>query len=166
MYKVLRVISGFQDGADIAGIRAGKHCGLEVGGYMTKGCMTKSGPRPEYKELYGACELDSPDYPTRTRMNVQLGNATIRLARDWNSRGELCTLKWIKHYRKPYLDIDLNDLQAGNFDNWWMEVDRAVEFLQQHRVLVLNVAGNAFYDIEPICESFIAWVLEKQREAL
>jgi hypothetical protein len=48
------VISGFQTGADIAGIFAARDHGIPAGGAVPRGFLTEDGPRPDYAELYGA----------------------------------------------------------------------------------------------------------------
>src|SRR4051794_30696209 len=65
-----RVISGFQSGADIAGIRAARAHGIPTGGAMPRGYLTEDGPRPEFVALYGAVELATEEYKARTERNV------------------------------------------------------------------------------------------------
>jgi hypothetical protein len=72
-----RVISGFQTGADIAGIYAARAHGIPTGGAMPRGFLTEEGPRPEFAELYGAVELPSSSYPARTERNVRDSDGTI-----------------------------------------------------------------------------------------
>jgi len=40
---------------------------------------------------------------------VRESDGTIRLAFDFTSRGEKCTLTAIKDYGKPYIDVDLSN---------------------------------------------------------
>lgn len=42
-----KIISGFQSGSDIGGIKAGKTFGLETGGWMPKGFLTENGLKIE-----------------------------------------------------------------------------------------------------------------------
>jgi Circularly permutated YpsA SLOG family len=72
-----RVFSGGQTGADQAGWRAAKACGVATGGWMPRGFLTEDGPRPEFAEMYGAVEMPTPDYPSRTRRNAFEASATI-----------------------------------------------------------------------------------------
>ena len=65
--------------------RAARACGIPTGGAMPKGFLTEDGPRPEFDELYGARELWTADYPTRTARNVMDAPATHRRAR-WAPR--------------------------------------------------------------------------------
>jgi hypothetical protein len=81
-----RVISGGQTGADQAAWPAAKAAGIPTGGAMPKGFLTEDGPRPELAELYGAHELEAPDYPARTVANVEGATGAIQTRGD---RGHL-----------------------------------------------------------------------------
>src|SRR5437762_161045 len=67
-----RVVSGGQAGADQGDWRAARALGIPTGGFMPRGFMTEAGPRPEFRELYGAVEHPSPDYPSRRLDNLAL----------------------------------------------------------------------------------------------
>lgn len=129
------VISGGQTGADRAGLWAAKACGIATGGWMPRGFLAHDGRRPDFAHLFGLQEHTSKHYPPRTRLNVEQANATVRIARDWTSFGEISTLKYIQRFNKPWFDVD------------WRQPDLAVEplveFLKEHRVTILNVAGNS-----------------------
>lgn len=103
---VSRVISGGQIGADLAGLHAAEALDIETGGTATKGFRQKNGCAP-WLRRYGLVEHESPQYPPRTECNVLDSDATIRLALDFDSPGELCTLRYIKHYDKPHFDFQL-----------------------------------------------------------
>jgi hypothetical protein len=134
-YKLERVISGFQTGADIGGILAARRFDIPTGGMMPKGFLNQSGPHPEFSEKYGAIEhRTSSKYPPRTAANVQNSDGTIRLAHDFNSRGEKLTLTLIQSIKKPHIDVDLARPRP---------VSEIVDWLQRHTVKVLNVAGNS-----------------------
>lgn len=125
---------GGQTGADEAGLVVARRFGLETGGTMPRGWKTLTGPRPEFARLYGLTEHTSEDYVPRTYQNAKDGDGTVRLAGTFESRGEVCTLKAIQQYGKPHFDVDLSDPPpVNNFLNW----------LDEHGIEVLNVAGNA-----------------------
>jgi hypothetical protein len=150
MHSVTKIISGAQIGADIAGLKAAKLLGLETGGYVLKNCKTLDGNKPEWITLYGLTELASVSYPERTALNVKHSDGTVRFAYDFNSRGELCTLRNIKLWDKPYFDVpvilgtDLFIYKRG-FLEWLMASD----------IHTLNVAGNAYPVIEPQVVNFL-----------
>ena len=98
-----KVISGAQTGADIAGLEVAKKFGLETGGLMPFGYKTQDGPKTEYREMYGVEMHQSSSYVPRTRANVRDSDGTIRLAFDFESRGEVCTKKAIDDYKKHFM---------------------------------------------------------------
>jgi hypothetical protein len=78
-----RIISGGQTGADQVGWRAARVCGIPTGGFVPLGFPTEDGPRPEFRELYGAVELPTASYPARTARKVEEsdGSDPVRDAR-------------------------------------------------------------------------------------
>ncbi len=129
-----KIISGAQTGADIAGLEVAKEFGLETGGTMPFGYKALDRCHPEYKETYGIEFHSSSSYVPRTRKNVRDSDGTIRLAFDFSSKGEKCTLRAIEDYKKPHIDVDLNDP---------IPVDDVVTWIADHNIETLNVAGNA-----------------------
>lgn len=129
-----KIISGGQSGADIAGLETAKKYGYETGGTLPFGYKTLDGPKPDYKELYGVTAHSSSSYVPRTRQNVRDSDGTIRLAYNFESRGEICTLRAIEDYKKPHFDVNLSDPPP---------VLSVTEWISCHKIAVLNVAGNA-----------------------
>lgn len=131
---LVKVISGGQTGADQAGLAVAKRFGLMTGGMIPKGFRTLVGPRPDLGERYGLLEHTSDNYVPRTQQNVRHSDATVRFAGNFRSPGEICTLKAITKFGKPYFDVDLADpVPVQSFLDW----------LASEKVGVLNVAGNA-----------------------
>ncbi len=128
-----KVISGGQVGADLGGLAAAHSLSIQTGGWVPKGFKTKYGARPELSKL-GLIEHTSDQYAPRTFANVKDSDGTIRLAYDFNSRGELLTLKAIDSYKKPHFDIDLNDKEFVFFVTDW---------IKDNNIKILNIAGNA-----------------------
>lgn len=135
--KLRKVVSGGQTGADIAGLEVAKKFGFETGGMMPFGFKTLDGCRPEYKDIYGLTAHNSSSYVPRTRANVRDSDGTIRLAFNLESRGEICTLKAIKDYGKPWIDVDFSSDSAKQV------VKPVVEWLHRNEIEILNVAGNS-----------------------
>ncbi|WP_063607971.1 YpsA SLOG family protein [Zavarzinella formosa] len=152
------VISGGQTGADRGGLIAAKACGLPTGGWMPKGFLAHDGRRPDLAAEFGLQEHTSVKYPPRTRMNVQHADATIRIARNWASWGELLTMRFIQQYAKPWCDVDAAKPVTTPED--------IAEFLVRHRVAVLNIAGNsesAAPGIEQFAVEFLVRVFQLSR---
>lgn len=140
--RLRTVISGGQTGADQAGLFAAKACGFETGGFAPQGFRTLAGNKPDIlRDMFGLEETVQRNYQARTGLNAKTGDATIRLATNFGSPGELCTLKFIQKYDKPYFDVNLN----LHDDKAYIRETTAAfyEFLVQYQVQVLNVAGNA-----------------------
>jgi hypothetical protein len=142
---IVKVISGGQTGADIAGVKAAKAFGLQTGGTMPKGFKTLDGPKPEYFDLYGMVEHSSDKYPPRTAANVREAHGTVRFAKNFNSYGEKCTLKYIKLYGTPHFDVSVTDPPP---------VEYFVQWLENNNIMVLNVAGNS-HKSSPNIEFFV-----------
>ncbi len=136
-----RVISGGQTGADQAGIFSARACGYETGGHAPAGYRTLAGNNPELGKIFGLETTTQRNYQVRTALNVKNSDATFRLATNFNSPGELCTLKAINLYKKPYFDVDLKKCDQKAYIQ--QRVDEAIDFLIQHQVVTLNIAGNA-----------------------
>ncbi|CAE7860245.1 PYRB [Symbiodinium microadriaticum] len=123
-----------QTGADIAGLEVAQKFGLETGGTMPFGFKALDGCHPEYKEMYGIEFHSSSSYVPRTRKNVRDADGTIRLAFDFTSKGEKCTLKAIEDYEKPHIDVDLSDP---------IPVMDVITWIRDNNIETLNVAGNS-----------------------
>lgn len=137
-FPLRAIISGGQNGADQAGLRAARVLGLATGGFMPKGFRTLDGFVPELAAEFGVVEMAEKGYPTRTLANVRAADATVRFARDFTSMGEVCTLHAIEEVGKPYLDVDM--VAAKDHEDAMLDL---VGFLLEHRVAILNVAGNS-----------------------
>jgi len=139
-----KVISGGQTGADIAGLKTAKSFGIETGGLMPFGFKAYDACHPEYKELYGVEAHTSSSYVPRTRANVQNSDGTIRLARDFQSAGEICTKKAIDQYGKPWFDYDLAFPWIPKIENsqCYKLIQAAIAWIEDSNIEVLNVAGN------------------------
>lgn len=127
-----RVISGGQTGADQAGLIAARRFGIPTGGWMPKGFLTRRGPAPELAREFRLRE-HTGGYADRTEANVRLADGTLRFAATFETLGEKCTLKWLRHHRKPYLDID----RAAP-----PPIEEVAAWIKRHNVKVLNVTGN------------------------
>lgn len=127
-----KIISGGQTGSDQGGLEAGQKLGLETGGWIPKGWLTEVGSNPELKK-YGLIEHTSSSYVPRTYANVKDSDGTLRIAYNFQSAGELCTLKAIKQYNKPYYDVNIHSAH---------EHEKVAQWIIDNNIQVLNIAGN------------------------
>ncbi len=125
-----KIITGGQSGADLAGWYAAKAHGLPTGGAMPRGFLTEDGPRPDYATLYGAVELESDDYKSRTRRNVADSDGTLWLG-DYHSPGGRATLDACRLMGKPFLIVQDGVTTPGEVRDWVVE----------RGIRTLNVAG-------------------------
>ena len=127
-----KVCSGGQYGADIGGLAAAYDLKIPTGGIAPKGYKTIYGSNPRLK-LLGLTESASANYRIRTFENVKNSDGTIRLANDFNSPGEICTLNAIRTFKKPHIDIHIDrPLDVEDVANW----------VKRNKIKVLNIAGN------------------------
>ena len=126
-WPLRRVVSGGQTGADQGGLEAALRAGLETGGWAPRDFMTEDGPQPALADRYGLTEC-SGGYDERTVKNVQDSDATVIFARHLDSDGSKLTLDAIARLGRPFI---VNPTGA-----------ELAEFIREHNVAVLNVAGN------------------------
>ena len=136
---LVKVISGGQNGVDQAALRAAKESGIATGGWMPRGFRTLDGNRHDFREAYGMEEHTSRDYPPRTEQNVLESDVTLRIAEDFSSPGERCTLNAINRLGKPHLDISIKEILLHPEVN----AVRVALWLDREKVTTLNVAGNS-----------------------
>jgi hypothetical protein len=128
---MIRILSGGQSGADQAGWRAARAAGIPTGGSMPRGFLTEDGPRPEFAELYGAVDLQSPTYPPRTRKNVEDSDATVWFGNPL-TMGGVETGHACETARKPLLVIVPGVTRPSDLAAW----------IIKSNIRTLNVAGN------------------------
>lgn len=152
--KGLKVISGAQIGADIAGLRAAKRLGIDTGGYVTATCKTKEGPKPELLEKYNLTPLSSESYAKRTHRNVKTADATINFYHTAHSPGMLCTFGAIGAYEKPYFDVKM--VRAVYPE----DLEFIAESLFEMKARVINIAGNSDKNIEKPVQVLVEVILQ------
>jgi Circularly permutated YpsA SLOG family len=133
-----KIISGGQTGADRAGLDVGVALGIPTGGTAPKGWLIKdlNDKNVSCPELasYGLIECDEPGYPSRTRKNVKDADATLWVGFTDSPGGRL-TLSSARWFAKTLIVNPTSDELAQK--------------LIQHKVKILNVAGNRTSDLNP-----------------
>jgi Circularly permutated YpsA SLOG family len=136
-HRVKKIISGGQTGADMGGLTAGRELGIPTGGVAPKGWFTENGPQEELLRSFGLTECEEEGFPARTRRNVRDASGTL-LVGEHRTGGSKLTRHSAVQLKKPLFLLsfpnvaELDDGQIEKFQNW----------LRQHQIQVLNVAGN------------------------
>lgn len=138
--SLLKIISGGQTGADQAGLFAAKELGIETGGAMPRGFKTESGPRPEFKTLFGISESLNSNYRNRTILNVALSDVTILFGRD--SGGSTLTRNSCEKQKRPLFYIPWQAKDTFGYFTQESYLNQLNEFLLENNPATINIAGN------------------------
>lgn len=125
--KTFRVVSGGQTGVDRAALDAAMAMDVPVGGWCPRGRRAEDGRIPE---RYPLREATTDAYAERTRLNVRDSDATLVIGEASSSRGTALTADEASRLGKPLLQVEHGEAP-----------DEVVEWLREHAVRVLNVAG-------------------------
>jgi hypothetical protein len=158
----IRIQSGGQTGADLAGLWVAKKMGLLTGGLAPQGYKTLIGNKPALKEIFGLKAMG--DYRTRTIENVRSSDVTLIFARNMNSPGTVLTKNSCMKLGKQSFSIPDNRHDGETLRQYWGNEsvfldDRftifrnALDYLlrkaeKQKQIglddyFIINVAGNA-----------------------
>jgi hypothetical protein len=135
--RVRKVVSGGQTGADMGGLLAARELGIETGGAAPQSWWTEEGPRESLLRGFGLVECDEAGYPARTRQNVLQSDGTL-LVGSYESGGSAFTNAVAKEANKPVFYID----SSASASIEALQVAAFLEWLETHRIGILNVAGN------------------------
>lgn len=131
---VTKIISGGQTGADRAALDFALERGISCGGWCPRGRIAEDGSIPL---RYPLSEMESAEYPPRTRKNVAEADATVIFDAPAKkpSRGTALTIRCCREAGKPHLVL-------REFPNASADAGALRDFLDEHHPSVLNVAGN------------------------
>lgn len=130
--RIEKIISGGQTGADQGALDAAIDCNIPHGGSIPAGRLTEAGVLPE---RYNLVEMTTDSYPARTAQNVKDGDATLIVSHGALSGGSALTRDLAARYGRPCMHIDLEQYDRDS------AVQAVAEWLQEHQVRTLNVAG-------------------------
>lgn len=125
---LIKIISGGQTGADLAGITAARSLGLKTGGTAPPGFMTDTGPMYLLRN-YGLVEGDADPrtYPKRTERNVADSDGTAVFSVK-SSPGSRLTISLCWRLKKPLI---INP-----------SPEQLLDFVKNNNISILNIAGN------------------------
>lgn len=133
------VTSGGQSGSDFGGLLGAKALGIPTGGFAPKGFRTERGSQPELGSVFGLVESHSANYDVRTSQNLELCNAVILIAYDFESPGTNLTYRLAFDMLKPVFKIPysphlpIEPYKLVQDTRWWLDLTDPS---------VLMIAGN------------------------
>lgn len=143
-----KIISGGQTGVDRAALDAALETGIPCGGWCPQGRRAEDDRIPD---RYPLQEASSPDYPVRTRLNVEDSDGTLVITSGSPKGGTALTLKLAKQLSKPFLLVDLaRRADPSEVQKW----------IRKHQIRILNVAGPREGESAGIFEKASAFLME------
>lgn len=127
-----KIISGGQTGVDRGALDAALECGFPCGGWCPAGRLAEDGV---LDRRYPLRELVGGGYTARTLRNVLDSDATLIVHHGPMRGGTLQTWEFCREHGRPICCVDA---AATDIDT---AVESVRQFIKQHAVGVLNVAG-------------------------
>lgn len=165
-FRLKKIISGGQTGADRAALEAARSCHIPTGGVAPPGFLTAAGVDFALRDKFHLTELRSDadwqrvgvevrgqrwlanEYRARSMRNVDAADATIAFYLR-SSPGTLGTINYCRTGKWNTSAIDESPIASHRqclvvsyVDGWEMASDNIVMFLIRHRPRVLNVCGH------------------------
>jgi hypothetical protein len=132
MYRIDKIISGGQTGADRAGLDFAIKNKIPHGGWIPKGRLTENG---KLSAKYHLKEMSTSSYPARTQKNVIVADGTLIVSKGSLSGGSALTREFAKRSGKPWLHINMKNMSRKDAS------EKLISWLTKNRIKVLNVAG-------------------------
>ena len=156
----IRIHSGGQTGADLAGLWVAKTMGIPTGGLAPQGYKTLIGNQTGLKDLFGL--KDAGDYRTRTIQNVRDSDVTMIFAKNMNSPGTVLTKNSCLKLKKQQFCIEDNRHEGETLAQYWgqdfsserltvwknalgylLMKAESRSLIESDDAFIINVAGNA-----------------------
>lgn len=141
--KNLKIISGGQTGADLAGLWAARLFNIPTGGKAPHGWKTSIGNRPQLEKMFDMCE-SSNGYHGRTLENCEMSDLTLIFASNIKSPGTKLTLHHCIKNKIHYQVFPLGSDVCKCVDQ---TSDRVTAVIKNHIAIhdnsVINIAGNS-----------------------
>ena len=148
-----KIVSGGQTGADRAALDTAIKFNIPHGGWITKGRRTESGPLPDF---YNLEEMETREYPARTRQNILDSDGTVVISRGPLTGGSALTDAFARKTDRWVCTIDL--LEQDIFEAALI----LHAFVLDQGIRVLNVAGprasrdpDIYYDVKAILSAVL-----------
>ena len=133
MYKIEKIISGGQTGADRSALDFAIDNNIPHGGWIPKGRITETGQLPDKYHLQ---EMATTSYDIRTEQNVIDSDGTVIISHGNLTGGSALTRTYTIKHHKPCLHLNMNNTTiaeaGGSLNNW----------IRKNNIEILNVAGS------------------------
>ena len=133
MFKIEKIISGGQTGADRAALDFAIDNGIPYGGWLPKGRKTEDG---RLSEKYHLQEMPTEDYAKRTEMNVLDSDGTVIVSNGFLKDGSALTREFAIRHEKPWIHLDRKELSLQE------AAEKLFFWLTENQIKILNVAGS------------------------
>lgn len=145
------IVSGGQTGADRAALDFAIRAGIPHTGWCPRGRLAEDG---RLDSRYHLQETPTSKYDERTRWNVRDSDATLVITiKPKATGGTGLTLGIARQFAKPHLHIARDTMESLE-----SEAESVLEFIAEHRVTRLNVAGPRASQ-EPEIAAFVSDLL-------
>lgn len=133
IFRLEKVVSGGQTGADRAALDAAIAMGIPHGGWCPRGRKAEDGVIPE---IYQLRETEGYSYLARTEKNVKDSDGTVIFTMNGLSGGSARTADFARRHHRPWMHFELAVTPVE-------EVVKSLgSFIVQHAIRRLNVAGS------------------------
>ncbi len=164
----LKIVSGGQTGVDRAALDAALGLEFDVGGWCPRDRRSEDGAVPD---RYPLKETAARSYAVRTEWNVRDSDGTLILVLDEISSGTRMTADAARSLGKPLKIEHLAASAASGLltaeNSPEEQAESVVEWLQRHKIRVLNVAGprgSSSKEMYPRAHAFMLLVLKRLRK--
>jgi len=159
------LVSGGQTGVDRAALDAALAAGVPIGGWCPRGRRSEKGLIPR---RYPLKETAERSYAVRTEWNVRDSDGTLIIVLSKVSSGTKLTLDLARRHGRPLRVVHLRPPSSQNLfsdeNSLTEQIDSVVDWIRDHRIRVLNVAGprgSSHKDVYREAKQFVSLVLQR-----